>query len=213
MKHMDFNDYVSTVCTNATKVCGDDLSNFKQESNVTLNLLSVAKDHELKIVVNSEPMTFFETQVEAYIQKNGLLKPISDLAPNNFYVYQNDGLNIYTSGTLTFNIDDIKTNLRYVFETSEENVNLKGIKLRTTYVLTPFEKAYNNYLGYLNSFVLGTLNQQHGPYQSREAAQEAMYQYINTVFGGSISSRLFQRIREEKGGNGFLIPPFVILFP
>lgn len=183
MKHMDFNDYVSKICTNTAKVCGDDLSNFGQESNVTLKLLSVAKDHELKIVVNSEPMTFFETQVEAYMQKNGLLKPISDLAPNNFYVYQNNELNIYTSGTLTFNIDDIKANLRYIFETSEENVNLRGIKLRTTYALTSFEKAYNNYLGYLNSFVLGTTYAYHGPYDSREAAQEAMYQYINTVFG------------------------------
>ena len=41
--------------------------NSKIETRLKEILLSVAKDHELKIVVNSEPMSFFESQTEAYI--------------------------------------------------------------------------------------------------------------------------------------------------
>jgi hypothetical protein len=32
-------------------------------------------------------MSFFGTDIEAYIRKNGMLYPVNDMAPNNFYVY------------------------------------------------------------------------------------------------------------------------------
>jgi hypothetical protein len=99
------------------------LPELKFEKNITLKFLSFAKDHELKISVKSEPMSFFETDVEAYIKRNGLLYPVSDLAPNIFYVYQNGDINQYSNSTLIFPNNEISTNLKSVFNDLKDAVN------------------------------------------------------------------------------------------
>ena len=148
MKGFDFNKYVELVCKKSELGGSEEtLSPLAGEKNVNLKFLSFAKDHELKISVKSEPMSFFETDVEAYIRRNGLLYPVSDLAPNTFYVYQNGDISQYSNSTLIFPMEDIKTNVKYIFNTTLENSTntpeLYGVHPKSSKVYSDEDNAYN----------------------------------------------------------------------
>ena len=88
--------------------------------------------------------------VEAYIKRFGKFIPTTDLAINNFYVYQNEELKQYSSGPLSFKKDDITKTLQYIFEAT----NLEGVPERVDIIYTKEEAAYNSYIEYIVNYMI-----------------------------------------------------------
>lgn len=187
MKGFDFNNYVELVCKKPELGYDEKeqkLSPLAEEKNVNLKFLSFAKDHELKISVKSEPMSFFETDVEAYIKRNGLLYPVSDLAPNVFYVYQNGDINQYSNSTLIFPNNEISTNLKSVFDDLKDAVNnptLVGAHPKSSQIYEPEDAAYNQYLDYIKGYITSEYMLKY-EFVSRGDAITKMNQYIIDMF-------------------------------
>ena len=187
MKGFDFNKYVELVCEK-TELGYDEeeqkLSPLAGEKNVNLKFLSFAKDHELKISVKSEPMSFFETDVEAYIKRNGLLYPVSDLAPNIFYVYQNGDISQYSNSTLLFPNNEISTSLKNVFDELKDSINnptLVGAHPKSSQIYEPEDAAYNQYLDYIKGYITSEYMLRY-EFVSRADAITKMNQYIIDMF-------------------------------
>lgn len=178
MKGYDFQEYLKAI---NIPDCPD---TFKNENNVTLHFLDYAKDHELKILVNSEPMSFFDVEVDAYIKRNGLLYPVSDLAPNTFYVYQNGTIGEYSNSTLVFQVDDITTNLKYVFSdyvSQDATPKLTGVYTKKSTVFTDEDNAYNTYVTYIKEYIARETTYARY-YNTEYEALQAREQYINDMF-------------------------------
>ena len=122
--------------------------------NITLKLLEYAKNHEVKIQVKSQPLSFLNNDVDAYIMRNGVLTPSKNLA-NNFYIYQNGGLQQYANKLLTFPLADVATNLQYLIGSTEYAYKLQGADVRVSYHETDEDKAYNHYLYQLRDNLMG----------------------------------------------------------
>lgn len=125
------------------------------DKNITLKLLRYAKNHELKIQVKSQPLSFLNTDVDAYVMRNGVLTPSKNLA-NNFYIYQNGELQQYANKLLTFPLADVATNLQYLIGSTEYAYKLKGVDVRVSYHETDEDKAYNHYLYQLRDNLMGS---------------------------------------------------------
>jgi hypothetical protein len=72
MRGLDYKEYLNAVYSKFTNIDND-----KYRKNVTLKLLSYAKNTELQIIVNSSPMSFFDQGVTAYYLVNGMYTPLS----------------------------------------------------------------------------------------------------------------------------------------
>ena len=125
------------------------------DKNVTLKLLEYAKNHEVKIQVKSQPLSFLNTDVNAYIMRNGILIPSKNLA-NNFYIYQNGELQQYANKLLTFPLADVSTNLQYLIGSAEYAYKLQGADVKVSYYETDEDKAYNHYLNQLRGNLMGS---------------------------------------------------------
>lgn len=158
-------------------------------NNITLKLLEYAKNHEVKIQVKSQPLSFLNTDVNAYIMRNGILIPSKNLA-NNFYIYQNGELQQYANKLLTFPLSDVTTNLQYLIGSTEHAYKLQGADVKVSYHETDFDKAYNYYLQQLRDN-LGS-NYEESYYSEWEAQQrvnailnQAMAYMDETAYGYS----------------------------
>ena len=177
MSSLDFNEYIGDVSEHGFP------ENFLKEPNVILKFIDYAKSHELKIVVNSQPMSFFDVEIDAYIRKNGILIPVFDLAPNCFYVYQNGELNQFSNSVLTFNVDNITKDLKYIFSnyTESEKPELQGVHFKQSTEYSDEDEAYNTYIKYIKEYVSQDL-QSAKYYNSQDEALQARSKYIDAMF-------------------------------
>ena len=195
LRNIDFNDYKKQVITKIDNGLN------AEDKNVKLRLLSFANDHELKIQVKSQPMSFFDIEVEAYIKRFGLLYPIDDLSPNNFYVYQEDGLQQYQSGTLTFSRNTVNDIVSHIFKmSSKDEPLLLGIRRPEIDIITPEILGYNKYIKLINDYISTYSGQQSFTYDNHPEAWHKREEFVNNIFDSlpdSIEGMTKIRMRDE----------------
>ena len=173
LRGVNFKDYRETILGH------EDLKANLSLKNVSLKLLSFANDHELKILVKSQPMSFFNNEVEAYIKRFGMLYPVNDLSPNNFYIYQNGELIQYSNGTLIFSETDVKESLKHIFKDYvKESPTLGGTKRKTSIIIDDVDLGYNEYIDYIRNYM--SLNTEESIRHSNQNV--AKQTYINNMF-------------------------------
>lgn len=140
----NFNDYKNEIIKNLEESLPE---NFKNSNNITLKFLDSAVNNVLSINYITRPLYDEGENVNAYIQRNGQLKPCEILADNVFYIYQNNKLQLFSNGKLEFDPGDVDINIKYLF-TPEDNQNiirLDGLDNLIKVVLDTPEKLYLEY--------------------------------------------------------------------
>lgn len=161
------------------------LSGFKEgkaeagSKNITLKLLSYAKNHELKIQVKSQPMSFLETNVDAYIMRNGMLIPSKNLT-NNFYIYQNGKLQQFANKQLVFPTSEVTENLQYLLNDNTYQYQLDGARVKISYQKSDFDNAYNFYLNQIQTYIM-SMNYAPIKTQSLQESEQMKEQYITNM--------------------------------
>ena len=121
-----------------------------QVKNVSLKFIDSANNNMLSITMKGQQFPFLNINAEAYLLRNGELVPTYNLADNTFYIYQNNQLEVYQNRLLTFNIEEVNDNLKYILPSNEikdaNSINLIGISKSVTKHYTKEQTTFNNFV-------------------------------------------------------------------
>ena len=147
LRGIDFKEYKDSILK---KLDNDVPQNFINQKNVSLKFIDSANNNMLSITMKGQQFPFLNINAEAYLLRNGELVPTYNLADNTFYVYQNNQLEVYQNRLLTFNIEEVNDNLKYILPSNEikdaNSINLIGISKSVTKHYTEEQTTFNNFV-------------------------------------------------------------------
>ena len=147
LRGIDFKEYKKSV---SGKLGNDAPQDFINQKNVSLKFIDSANNNMLSITMKGQQFPFLNINAEAYLLRNGELVPTYNLADNTFYVYQNNQLEVYQNRLLTFNIEEVNDNLKYILPSNEikdaNSINLIGISKSVTKHYTEEQTTFNNFV-------------------------------------------------------------------
>ena len=183
LKGYSFNEYSNIIINNLK---ADNTQCDINTKNVTLKFLNYAHNSQLQVNVNSEPMSFLNTDSDAYLLKNGALIGTQELG-SQFYIWQNNQLEVMQNKVLQFNANEVISNLRYLLEKSIDTTKttyLNGAYLKQTTEYDDYENAYNFYLKEIKHYI--SMNHQgiyDYQYTSQDDAEHALfYTYLKELY-------------------------------
>ena len=176
IKGVSFNEYSGEIMNRLY----EDNNNYTiNTKNITLKFLNYAHNSQLQVNVNSEPMSFLNTDAEAYLLKNGALIGTQELG-NQFYIWQNNQLEVIQNKILQFDAKEVISNLRYILGESIDTTkatSLKGAYLKQTTEYDDYESAYNFYLYEIRNYIFNQVQSSIANYQymDQTEAQNALF--------------------------------------